>query len=169
MPEHGRLAIQRHFVIMRAAAVTQRGHHPMIRVVWTAKDRAMAAGLSVDLDRWRHEFDELVLRAGARFARVEPRQRMAAFIRGLLAGLPRVRGGCPPLRVECQEPGVQHNCAATEPTPGNHDGPRITTHPADSTVTDLAAVSSHRGALRRRSILTRATHVPRRHATDARS
>jgi SRSO17 transposase len=50
----------------------------------------MAAGLSVDLDRWRHEFDELMLRAGARFARVEPRRRMAAFVRGLLAGLPRV-------------------------------------------------------------------------------
>ncbi len=28
----------------------------------------MAAGLSVDLDRWRHEFDELMLRVGARFA-----------------------------------------------------------------------------------------------------
>ncbi len=50
----------------------------------------MAAGLSVDLDRWRREFDELMLRAGARFARVEPRRRMAAFVRGLLAGLPRV-------------------------------------------------------------------------------
>ena len=50
----------------------------------------MAAGLSVDLDRWRREFDELMLRLGARFARVEPRRRMAAFVRGLLAGLPRV-------------------------------------------------------------------------------
>ena len=50
----------------------------------------MAAGLSVDLDRWRQEFDELMLRAGGRFARVEPRRRMAAFVQGLLAGLPRV-------------------------------------------------------------------------------
>jgi SRSO17 transposase len=50
----------------------------------------MAAGLSVDLDCWRREFDELVLRVGARFARVEPRRRMATFLRGLLAGLPRV-------------------------------------------------------------------------------
>ena len=50
----------------------------------------MAAGLSVDLDRWRLEFDELMLRVGGRFARVEPRRRMAAFVRGLLAGLPRV-------------------------------------------------------------------------------
>jgi SRSO17 transposase len=50
----------------------------------------MAAGLSVDLDRWRQEFGELMLRVGGRFARVEPRLRMAAFVRGLLAGLPRV-------------------------------------------------------------------------------
>ena len=50
----------------------------------------MAAGLSVDLDRWRQEFDELMLRVGGRFARVEPRRRMAAFVRGLLAGMPRV-------------------------------------------------------------------------------
>jgi DDE superfamily endonuclease len=50
----------------------------------------MAAGLSVDLDRWRQEFDELMLRVGIRFARVEPRRRMASFVRGLLAGLPRV-------------------------------------------------------------------------------
>ena len=50
----------------------------------------MAAGLSVDLERWRREFDELMLRVGARFARVEPRRRMAAFVRGLLAPLPRV-------------------------------------------------------------------------------
>ena len=50
----------------------------------------MAAGLSVDLDGWRREFDELMLRVGGRFARVEPRRRLAAFVRGLLAGLPRV-------------------------------------------------------------------------------
>jgi SRSO17 transposase len=50
----------------------------------------VAAGLSVDLDRWRREFDELMLRVGGRFARVEPRRRMAAFVCGLLAGLPRV-------------------------------------------------------------------------------
>jgi SRSO17 transposase len=50
----------------------------------------MAAGLSVDLEGWRREFDELMLRVGGRFVRVEPRRRMAAFVRGLLAGLPRV-------------------------------------------------------------------------------
>jgi SRSO17 transposase len=58
--------------------------------VWTTEDRAVAAGLSVDLERWRREFDELMLRVGARFGRVEPRRRVAAFVRGLLAGLPRV-------------------------------------------------------------------------------
>ncbi len=50
----------------------------------------MAAGLSVDLDGWRREFDELMLRIGGRFGRVEPRRRVASFVRGLLAGLPRV-------------------------------------------------------------------------------
>jgi SRSO17 transposase len=49
----------------------------------------MAAGLSVDLDRWRDEFDGLMLRVGGRFSRVEPRRRAAAFVKGLLAGLPR--------------------------------------------------------------------------------
>jgi SRSO17 transposase len=58
--------------------------------VWTAEDRAVAAGLSVDLDHWRREFDELMLRIGGRFGRVEPRRRVASFVRGLLAGLPRV-------------------------------------------------------------------------------
>jgi hypothetical protein len=33
----------------------------------------MAAGLSVDLERWRREFDELMLQVGGRFAEVEPR------------------------------------------------------------------------------------------------
>jgi SRSO17 transposase len=41
------------------------------------------------LDRWQREFDDLVLRIGPRFARVEPRRRIGAFLRGLLAELPR--------------------------------------------------------------------------------
>jgi len=49
----------------------------------------VAAGASVDLDRWQRGFDELMLTIGARFARVEPRRRARAFLRGLLAGLPR--------------------------------------------------------------------------------
>jgi SRSO17 transposase len=58
--------------------------------VWTTDNRAVAAGFSVDLGRWRREFDELMLRVGGRFGRVEPRRRMASFVRGLLAPLPRV-------------------------------------------------------------------------------
>src|SRR6476661_4340776 len=50
----------------------------------------VAAALSVDLEGWRREFDELMLRVGCRFARVEPRRRMAVFIQGLMAGLQRV-------------------------------------------------------------------------------
>ena len=49
----------------------------------------MAAGHSVDLERWQCAFDELMLTIGVRFARVEPRRRARAFLRGLLAGLPR--------------------------------------------------------------------------------
>jgi SRSO17 transposase len=55
----------------------------------------VAAAPRVDLvdlhlsDRWQREFDDLVLRIGPRFARVEPRRRIGAFLRGLLAELPR--------------------------------------------------------------------------------
>jgi len=55
----------------------------------------VAAAPSVDgvgpvlLDRWQREFDDLVLRIGSRFARVEPRRRVAGFLAGLLAELPR--------------------------------------------------------------------------------
>ena len=55
----------------------------------THDDRAVAAGASVDLDLWQRGFDELMLTIGARFGRVEPRRRARAFMRGLLAGLPR--------------------------------------------------------------------------------
>lgn len=34
-------------------------------------------------------FGELMLRIGSRFARPEPRWRVAGFLRGMLAGLPR--------------------------------------------------------------------------------
>ena len=49
----------------------------------------MAVGHSVDPDRWQHEFDELMVRVGPRFSRVEPRRRARSFVLGLLAGLPR--------------------------------------------------------------------------------
>jgi SRSO17 transposase len=57
--------------------------------VKTHEDRAVAAGVSVDLDRWQAGFDELMLMIGGRFTRREPRLRARAFLEGLLAGLPR--------------------------------------------------------------------------------
>lgn len=56
--------------------------------MWTDDD-VVAAAASVGLDRWQCGFDELMLGIGARFGRVGPRRRAAAFVRGLLAGLPR--------------------------------------------------------------------------------
>jgi SRSO17 transposase len=55
----------------------------------THDDLAVAAGHSVDPGRWLVMFDELMLRIGCRFARVEPRRRARAFVLGLLAGLPK--------------------------------------------------------------------------------
>lgn len=51
----------------------------------------MAAGHSVELDpaRWQELFQELMGRVAGRFARVDLRQRARAFVRGLLADLPR--------------------------------------------------------------------------------
>ena len=49
----------------------------------------MAAELSVDLLRWREQFDDLMERIAGRFARVEPRRRARAFVLGLLSGLRR--------------------------------------------------------------------------------
>jgi SRSO17 transposase len=51
----------------------------------------VAAGHSVDVDpaRWQELFDELLGRVAGRFARVDLRRRARAFVRGLLAELPR--------------------------------------------------------------------------------
>jgi hypothetical protein len=57
--------------------------------VTTHDNLAVADGPSVDACRWLGLFDELMLRIGARFFRVEPRRRARAFVLGLLAGLPR--------------------------------------------------------------------------------
>jgi SRSO17 transposase len=57
--------------------------------VTTHDNLAVAAGHSVDAGRWLGIFDELMLRVGVRFRRVEPRRRARAFVLGLLAGLPR--------------------------------------------------------------------------------
>ena len=55
----------------------------------TLDDRLVADGHSVDPDRWRALFDELMGRIAGRFRRVEPRRRARAFVLGLIAGLPR--------------------------------------------------------------------------------
>jgi SRSO17 transposase len=57
--------------------------------VTTRNNRAVAAGHSVDPDCWAGILDDLMLRVGHRFRRVEPRRRARAFVAGLLAGLPR--------------------------------------------------------------------------------
>jgi SRSO17 transposase len=57
--------------------------------VTTHEDLAVAAGHSVDPGRWLDIFDELMLRIGNRFCRVEQRRRARAFVLGLLADLPR--------------------------------------------------------------------------------
>ena len=51
----------------------------------------MAAGHSVEVDpaRWQEAFEELLGRVAGRFARVEPRRRARALVRGLLSDLPR--------------------------------------------------------------------------------
>ena len=55
------------------------------------KHQTVAAGHSVDVDpaRWQELFDELLGRVACRFARVDLRRRAKAFVRGLLADLPR--------------------------------------------------------------------------------
>jgi SRSO17 transposase len=59
--------------------------------VTTTKDQTVAAGHSVEVDpaRWQEPFDELMGRVAGRFARVDLRRRARAFVRGLLADLPR--------------------------------------------------------------------------------
>jgi SRSO17 transposase len=57
--------------------------------VTTYDDLAVAAGHSVDPAGWLGLLDELMIRIGPRFRRIEPRRRSRAFVLGLLAGLPR--------------------------------------------------------------------------------
>jgi SRSO17 transposase len=45
--------------------------------------------LDVDPGRWQAGLEELLGRVAGRFGRVEPRRRARAFVRGLLADLPR--------------------------------------------------------------------------------
>jgi SRSO17 transposase len=59
--------------------------------VTTTKDQTVATGHSVTVDpaRWQELFDQVMSRVAGRFARVELRRRAKAFVRGLLADLPR--------------------------------------------------------------------------------
>jgi SRSO17 transposase len=57
--------------------------------VSTLEDLPVAAGLSIDSDRWRVEFEVLLGRVGGRFARFRTRLRVASFLLGLMAGLGR--------------------------------------------------------------------------------
>jgi SRSO17 transposase len=57
--------------------------------VTTQNDLAVAAGASVDDDRWRAQYGDLMGRIAGRFARVETRRRAAVFVQGLMSRLPR--------------------------------------------------------------------------------
>jgi SRSO17 transposase len=59
--------------------------------MWTTEDQTVAAGHSVDVDpaQWQELLDELLGRVAGRFGRVDLRRRAKAFVRGLLADLPR--------------------------------------------------------------------------------
>jgi SRSO17 transposase len=56
--------------------------------VWT-QDDAVAAGHSVEAGLWPAVEGQLLERVAGRFPRVETRQRLARFLRGMLAELPR--------------------------------------------------------------------------------
>src|SRR6266705_1762480 len=59
--------------------------------MWTTEDHTVAAGHSVDVDPacWQELLDELLGRVAGRCGRVDLRRRARAFVRGLLADLPR--------------------------------------------------------------------------------
>jgi SRSO17 transposase len=59
--------------------------------VSTTEDQTVVAGHSVELDpaRWQELFDQSMGRVAGRFARADLRRRARAFVRGLLADVPR--------------------------------------------------------------------------------
>jgi SRSO17 transposase len=92
--------------------------------VRTTEDQTVAAGHSVEVDpaRWQAGLDELLGRVAGRFGRVEPRRRAWAFVRGLLAELPRKN--CWTLAEHAGDPspdGMQHLLARAV---WDHDGVR---------------------------------------------
>jgi len=56
--------------------------------VWNTDDLAVAAGHSVDPERWRAHFDGLMSRVAGRFSRVEPRRHARDLVLGLMSDLP---------------------------------------------------------------------------------
>jgi SRSO17 transposase len=48
--------------------------------------------VSIDVEAWAAGLDELGVRVGRRFGRVEPRRQAMTYVRGLLAGLERKNG-----------------------------------------------------------------------------
>ena len=78
----------------------------------------MAAGPSVGPGPWLGVLDELLIRTGSRFRRVEPRRRARSFVLGLLAELPRKN--CWTIAEHAGDPspdGMQHLRAARNGTP----------------------------------------------------
>jgi SRSO17 transposase len=57
--------------------------------MWTTEDQTVAAGHSLSPAGWQTSLDALLGRVAGRFGRVEPRRHARAFVRGLLADLPR--------------------------------------------------------------------------------
>jgi SRSO17 transposase len=57
--------------------------------VQTTEYAAVAAGYSVDPDRWQAEFDAVIDRIAPRFARRETRHHAGELMLGLLSGLDR--------------------------------------------------------------------------------
>ena len=55
----------------------------------TTEDAAVTAAHSVDVDRWRAGFDEVLDRIARRFARCEPLRNAGALMLGLLSDLGR--------------------------------------------------------------------------------
>jgi SRSO17 transposase len=83
----------------------------------TTTDQTVAAGHSVEVDpaRWQELFDQLMRRVAGRFGRVDLRWRARAFLRGLLADLPRKN--CWTIAEHAGDPtpdGMQHLLARAE-------------------------------------------------------
>ena len=78
-------------------------------------DAAVAAAHSVDVDRWRCGFDEVMDRIAPRFARYEPLRHAGALMLGLLSDLGRKNCWTIAERSRSRSPhGLQHLLARAE-------------------------------------------------------